>query len=500
MPIRPFNLLVVVALIAALVVSSVAAPGLVGNIGAGTTPVAVETASDAPGATVLPAMPLTAPASRAFGLYVSGSSSGSVPLFGPSPLATAATTNGRGEERAIGAEVFVRSLDGTKVLAHVTGLKAIAAVNTVTTTNATTGVTTYWAAQARGHARVTSAILLDGQVEARLLQSDTFGSANQRNATVPFRFDAGNSRVAEVYVMGVKLAFPQATAEVPITGVGVLYLNQTITDQATGTIENYALRLKLNSGMDIVVSGTQVKVGRQPLGAQVNCLSYSEAYPVGTTLHVLNDVGDARHNLVMADPPVGLTELHGSVNDVPIDSLGVVVRAGVARADNDNTITASSSGARTSAVVQRLDLLNGLVTADLVRAHANAGVALGPGSAGLQAEATGSVLVGLKVSTTVVQQSPQVNTTIPVLVGGTLVAELHLNEQTVVANSDLATGVHTALQRTNMIRLVVVADGLGVPVGTQIVVGHAISLSMCGENGRPTMPPLDFGDPLRLRA
>jgi hypothetical protein len=222
---------------------------------------------------------------------------------------------------------------------------------------------------------------------------------------------------------------------------------------------------------------------------------------VGDKARVLSEVANAKHNIVR-DDPTGNSHSHGEIDDLPVEAFSSVAVSGVATALLDARTHPGGARALTDSQVVDLNILNGLVTADLVKGVADATIALDANTTTALGDADGSVLVNLRVGGNggtgfPMEYTPAPNTRLPVFLPGNperQVAELMLNEQTSTESNNAT--VQLVVQRTNMIRLVVTGHELGLPVGTQVVVAHAVSVAACG---MAAPVDWDFGDPLGLR-
>lgn len=448
----------------------------------------------------IPAFDLAPPAAQAYGVYVSGTTDASPPLFGPSPFAEVSSEWGRSEELASAAEVFVRSADGADVLAHVRLVKGVTVANDHATYNPEMKKWQHWSTKARAHMYVASAELFNGLIKATALNAHVSASANVRNDSVPLKLSAAESRVADITVGAT--TFKGQPMRLDLPGVGTLWINQTLVDEAKGTVTNYALRLQMTSGMDIIVGAATAKVTRSPSKELMNCLTWSEAYPVGDKARVSAELADARHNHVMGDA-TQQGRASGYIDDVPVEFASNVLSVDAAEAQHDTQVTLNYANTETGAELLKVNLLNGLLEADLLRVAARATIVVDNSTAkahALETSAAGTVLVGLRIANQPVASTVDVkpNTEHNVTIENTVVARVILNEQT--ATTSNVGGVLLASLRVNAVRVVVTGHGLGVPVGTQLVLGHAISIATCAEQGMPPMPPMDFGNPLGVRA
>src|SRR2546426_8586343 len=184
-------------------------------------------------------------------------------------------------------------------------------------------------------------------------------------------------------------------------------------------------------------------VGGEAYGVSVKVSASTAGVTVGPTPHVVlcPDGGMAADRLLRISVP----------NLVGSETLPVVTTG---------SIGSDSASAQSSATVERVNLLNGAVVAQLVVAMSSS---TADGSAA-SSTAEGSTLIGLSINgSTPVDVTPSPNTTIPIL-GGAVI----LNEQ--IPEGD---GVHTSALTVNMIH-VVLKDPLGA-ITADIVVSSAHS-------------------------
>jgi hypothetical protein len=138
-----------------------------------------------------------------------------------------------------------------------------------------------------------------------------------------------------------------------------------------------------------------------------------------------------------------------------------------------NTSAANSSNAATATSdVHQISLLAGLITGAEVKAVSTTS----HDNTGFHVSAAGSSLVSLVVAGTPIIAVPAPNTTIQLTVANTIIGKVVLNEQIVSnASSPSMRGL-----TVNMIHVYVTAantlgGGTGIPVGTQIIIAHAVS-------------------------
>ncbi|HZS78503.1 MAG TPA: choice-of-anchor P family protein [Ktedonobacteraceae bacterium] len=151
-----------------------------------------------------------------------------------------------------------------------------------------------------------------------------------------------------------------------------------------------------------------------------------------------------------------------SSNSVGSLSLPSYVQSGAASDQVSISRTALSSTSQAVSTVQNASLLNGLITASEIRAVASSTVT----TTGASSTSAGSQFAGLRVAGTLFLTMPKPNTTIKLAGIGYVV----LNEQNGSSNAG------ATYLSVNMIDVhVTVANSPGIPVGTQMVIGHASS-------------------------
>ncbi|HEX2699672.1 MAG TPA: choice-of-anchor P family protein [Acidimicrobiales bacterium] len=173
-------------------------------------------------------------------------------------------------------------------------------------------------------------------------------------------------------------------------------------------------------------------------------------------------------NLVTSGPSsvvgVGCTDEAGihKTNTLATIDVSPIVTSGTINTSVDTSATATSQQSQSTSEVQNVSLLDGLITADAVRAVSTTS----HDGSGFHSTGAGSTLVNLKIGLTTIGATPAPNTTVPLVGLGSVV----LNEQTSkVTNKGASYSV-------NMIHVFITTQNLlGIPVGTDIVVAHAKS-------------------------
>jgi hypothetical protein len=425
------------------------------------------------GGTTLPTAPLlgsssagpvlTGPTSAmAFGVWARA---GDVLLVGPEPLAYATTQKGTVRDQATAVRLHV--VDGAgDLLATVQGLDGIAFAHA-------------GSSQARAGFTVANANLLGGLIQATLLRVNASSDG-------PGSFSTMGSTIGSLTIAGIHVdvsAVPGTGLSIP--GIATVFVNETV--HSGGYTAKYALRVHLLRGIDIVVGSAQVFTGATQ-GQGTQCLTWSEAFPLGANAVALGVDARLKHNAVMADISEG-GDAKAIANDLPVRIPGIL-GGSLLGAVTVGHVHPDASRVRAESKVLGLSLLGGRITADLV--HARAFASVNPNTQGIVATNSGSAFLNLRIDGVTV--SGTAHGSVFLFVNGHAVAQVFINEETRTTTNH--NGVQLAIERVNMLRIVVTGQGLGLPVGAQVVVGHAIAIAQCGSL---VMPPMDFGPAVLAR-
>ena len=125
--------------------------------------------------------------------------------------------------------------------------------------------------------------------------------------------------------------------------------------------------------------------------------------------------------------------------------------------------TATTAKSTDTSTISGLNLLNGLITATTIKAVANASAT----ATKISADAKGSTFVDLVVAGVPIAANPAPGTRITLAGIGSVV----LNQATVTGNNSKSRQITVAMLTVE----VDLANGFGLPVGTRIVVAHAIA-------------------------
>ncbi len=210
-------------------------------------------------------------------------------------------------------------------------------------------------------------------------------------------------------------------------------------------------------GSRIVVAHAVSEYSRTDVKAELGGHAYA-AQALTTTDLIKNRVGRAALVVVGCEGTGGKVRTN-NVNSLDVDQ---TLSSGTGTTSAYGKQLATGGVARTTATVENLSLLNGLITADAVKA-----VAQDRFSDGQRTSSTeGSGFVNLKVGGILVPLDAAPNTRLSLPGIGYVI----VNEQQVPSSP-----TSTARVKVNGLRVVVTKDNalLGLPVGTQIIVAHA---------------------------
>jgi hypothetical protein len=326
---------------------------------------------------------------------------------------------------------------------------------------ATTGVV-------RHTAKVEGVRLLGGRVKADAVKAVARTRADETTA----RSDAHGSKFVDLVVDGEQIASPKANTKIKLRGIGFLKFKSVersgdgedssgISLDMLRVVVKKDNRFDLPIGAEIVVAHAASKFRRVEPAAVVdgNAFAASATSQVG---EVENRVGRA------AAIYLGCRGTEGKVlsNNVELlDAPGLVV-SGTGRTTAEGDVTSTPTYAKTTARLQDVNLLGGLITADVVKAVAR--TTWEPATGGI-ASAAGSKFVNLSVLDVPFAVTPPPNT--EVLLPG--IGHVVLNEQKLSSDGD-ATG---ATAKVIMIHVFVdeVDNALGLPAGTELTIASAKS-------------------------
>jgi hypothetical protein len=228
----------------------------------------------------------------------------------------------------------------------------------------------------------------------------------------------------------------------------------TITVEMLTVVVTKPNDFDLDIGSRIVVTHAVSGYSRTEVKAELGGQAYA-ATAHTTTDVIKNQVGKAAFITV---PCVGTGDVR--TNNVNSLDVGEILPSGTGRTTAYGKQLATGGVAKITATVQDLSLLNGLITADIVKAVAQDKLSDGNRTSSTE----GTQFSGLRIAGAPVPVEVDPNTRIDLLGIGYVM----INEQQVPSSTS------TARVRVNGLRIVITQNStLGLPVGTQIIIAHA---------------------------
>jgi hypothetical protein len=280
------------------------------------------------------------------------------------------------------------------------------------------------------------------------------------------------SRFVNLVIAGQEIEADVApNTKVQLPGIGYVLLKSVKKD---GNGENFG---KITVEMLTVVVTKQNEFGL-PIGSRIvvahavsgfsrnepEAIVGGQAYAaeaLTTTDEIKNQVGKAAFVVMGCEGTNGKTKS----NNVNTINVAGILSSGTGRTTAFGGPTSSGTVAKTTATVEDLNLLGGLITADLVKAVAEDTFRNGTRTSSTE----GSRFVNLEILGQQVDATVPPNTKVQLPGIGFVV----VNEQKVPDPSS------TARLKVNGLRIVINKDNtLGLPVGTQIIVAHAQSTAV----------------------
>lgn len=355
----------------------------------------------------------------------------------------------------LGGSTYPASAGNRLAGAGVGNLLRVGAVETAASASRSGGVD-----RVRADARTAGVSLLDGLIEARAV---TTSAVAERDGA---SFSGGSrSTLLGLTIAGRKIPLAvKRNFKLTVPGIASVVLNESVVD---------------GDSAGIMVTGSAIKVtllddfGRAPVGSTIVVNPTSTGFvltdptdvtPVGGFAYGTAVSADAANLARAGSGPTALTTVPDGgtsgrpiVNSTAAADVPRLVSAGVVESSSAATSVPVTAEVENRNVIKRLNLLNGLVTADAVRVVAHASKrATGPVVTTASTE-----LVGLQISGIKVRPSVRPNSTIGV--PGLL--KVSLNEQVETANGITVIGLRVKL-RTAI---------AGLPAGAEIHVAVASS-------------------------
>lgn len=299
--------------------------------------------------------------------------------------------------------------------------------------------------------------ILSGLITAASLQATVASTITATTAT---------SRVVGVSVTGLTVAGHTVTAPAPNTTIRIANLGDVVLNEQGGPTNGANTTYVGISVIDLHVTLANtysLPVGTQIIIDQVNSSELRTAQPlsIGGQAYGLSSTSQGSS----ASQGTGLVSLAqlpcagGSDQNSPAgSSYPSIGSTGVLAANASGQITSTKSTATTSASVQNINLLAGLIHGNQIRATAAANWN-GSGSGSAVTNLTNVTILGLPVAA-----SPAANTKLSLPGLGYVI----LNEQT---SSSSASGVTESVNAMDIV--VTATNAFGLPIGTHIILGHA---------------------------
>jgi hypothetical protein len=361
-----------------------------------------------------------------------------------------------------GGKTLSNTVDSVEAGENGRALKANVTLSTVFTEKSSTS------ARVRNTSKVTGLNALDGLITADAIKAVANTSAN----TSSIKSSPNGSEFVNLKIAGQQIAADvDPNTRVNLRGIGYVLLKsvkQGGNGERLGTITVDMLTIvvtKDNSfdlpiGSRIVVAHAFSGFSRNEPDVIVGGKAYA-AEALATTDEVKNRVGKA------AFITMGCEGTNGKIrtNNVNTLDVGGVLSAGTGVTTAFGGPTSTGTVAKTTARVENLSLLDGLITADVVQAVAKDTFRNGERTSSTE----GSRFANLEVAGLPIGVNPDPNTKVTLPGIGFVV----INEQKVPDPTS------TARLQVNGLRIKVTKNNtLGLPVGTQIVVAHADSTAV----------------------
>lgn len=223
--------------------------------------------------------------------------------------------------------------------------------------------------KSRTSADVHDASLLSGLITASEV---TAASTTSHNAA-GFHVRAKGSSLVNLVVGGNPISgTPAPNTTIHLPGVGRVVLNEQIKriGSSTASFTVNMIHVFVTVDQPGVAKGTQIIVAHATSDLELNKAGSLDGIAYGTKAHVEHNVISGPSAVVHM--PCAGTKGKVKTNSVTSVSIPSVGSTGTVTDTAQGTIDASTASGETTSTVQTVDLLSGLVTADLVKADAHA--------------------------------------------------------------------------------------------------------------------------------
>jgi len=253
--------------------------------------------------------------------------------------------------------------------------------NTVATVNVpgvlTTGLIDTTAESIKTGSTVTSkttadthdATLLSGLITA----SEVMAASSTSHDATGFHVSAAGSSFVSLVVAGVPITIaPAPNTTIGLPGVGHVVLNEQITKIGANTASFTVNMIHLFVTTDLpgIEKGTQVIVSHAASDLELNKAGSLDGSAYGTKANVGNLVISGPTALVKM--PCGGTNGKVKTNSVVGVNVPGLISTGTVTDTAQGTISSTTASGETTSTVQAVNLVAGLVTADLIKADAHA--------------------------------------------------------------------------------------------------------------------------------
>jgi hypothetical protein len=329
--------------------------------------------------------------------------------------------------------------EGGSTEAHLLSVALPGVVSTATLTAESTGTVGLANATTEGEGRIEGLNLLNGLVTADLLVAHANATSNGVTATS----SAAGSQFVNLVVAGIPIALnPPPNLTIPIPGVGSVIINEQVVSgngANTRALTVNAIRVVMNGLLqgEAIAGSATAEVEVNPPSNPCACPADDDTVS-GEAHGAFVDVLDID---LSRNPDAILSAQGGSAQGQALGlNVATLLSSGTVTSTTAGSITPNLATSQSVSVVEQLDLLNGVITADAVQAQVQCA---GNGTTA-NCSAAGSTLANLRVAALVLNLVPPPNTVIPL----PLIGSLRLNEQITTGN-----GVTTRAMTVNLIHV-----------------------------------------------
>ncbi|WP_027133712.1 choice-of-anchor P family protein [Geminicoccus roseus] len=293
--------------------------------------------------------------------------------------------------------------------------------------------------------------------------------ASTRATSTSMSSSIAGSTFTNLKVAGVSVSAdvaPNKTLALP--GIGKVTFKKTATTSTSTvnqiTVDMLVIDVTMNNSFKLAI-GAQIKIGhafsgywRAPSNVEVGGQAWATESNTKVGKDLVNRIGRAAFVSFSCEGTSGKTR----TNNVAGTSIGKILTYGSGYTTGTGGPNASGATAKTTATLESVKLLNGLITASIVKAVAEETMVNGK----LTRSTKGSGLIGLKVMGLSIPANLPPNTRLALPGIGYVI----VNEQLFPTGSRSRTqvnGLHVVITSVPLL------GSLGLPVGSEIIVAHA---------------------------